>query len=529
MEAATERTLIKAMLQPDFYDHPVEQVTQIETHISWVFLAGDFAYKVKKPVNFGFLDFSTLAKRHHFCLEELRLNRRFAPQLYLGVNQIGGDPACPEMHGRPALDYAVKMRRFAQQDQLDRVLAAGLMGARQLDRFAIMIAKVHQAADVAGPEQPYGTPQAVIDPVLENFTQIKALLSVKEYRKLNGLEEWTRKCCDDRHEILWQRKAEGFIRECHGDLHLANMAWVDNEPILFDCIEFNDNLRWIDVINDIAFLVMDLDDRGEARLGWHFLNSYLQESGDYQGLQLLRFYKLYRAMVRTKVLCMRLGQPGLSDTERKLDIELYHSYLDLASSYTAKQTRRLIITHGLSGSGKSTFVRKLSDSCGFIHLQSDRERKRLHGLSATTNSHSPPGGGIYDDMANQATYERLQLLAKAVLTAGYSVIVDATFLKMLQRDRLRYLAEELSVPLFILDFQVAEAELRRRIQQRATEGVDISEANMTVLGYQLAEQQPLSEEERALALTVWPDTMPDEVTNRLSERDYDRTQGRFDS
>ena len=307
------------------------------------------------------------------------------------------------------------------------------------------------------------------------------------------------------------------------------MAWIDNEPVLFDCIEFNDNLRWIDVINDIAFLVMDLDDRGEAKLGWHFLNRYLQESGDYQGLQLLRFYKLYRAMVRTKVLCMRLGQTGLSDTERTQDIELYHSYLALASSYTANPPRRLIITHGLSGSGKSTFVRKLSDSCGFIHLQSDRERKRLHGLSATTNSHSPPGGGIYDDKANQATYERLQLLAKAVLTAGYSVIVDATFLKKLQRERLRCLAAELSVPLVILDFQVAEAELRRRIQQRATEGVDISEANMTVLGYQLAEQQPLSEEERALALTVWPDTMPDEVTDRLSERDYDRNQGRFDS
>ena len=529
MEAATERTLVKAMLQPDFYDHPVEQVTLIETHISWVFLAGDFVYKVKKPVDFGFLDFSTLAKRHHFCLEELRLNRRFAPQLYLGVNQIGGDPARPEMHGRPALDYAVKMRRFAQQDQLDRVLAAGLLGARQLDRFAIMIAKIHQVADVAGPEQPYGTPQAVIDPVLENFSQIKALLSVKEYRKLKGLEEWTRKCCDDQHEILWQRKAEGFIRECHGDLHLANMAWIDDEPVLFDCIEFNDNLRWIDVINDIAFLVMDLDDRGKAKLGWHFLNRYLQESGDYQGLELLRFYKLYRAMVRTKVLCMRLGQPGLSDTERQQDLELYHSYLDLAGSYTTKPPKRLIITHGLSASGKSTFVRKLSESCCFIHLQSDRERKRLHGLSATTSSHSPPGGGIYDDKANQATYERLQLLAKAVLTAGYSVIVDATFLKKLQRDRLRCLAEQLSVPLVILDFQVAEAELRRRIQQRDTEGVDISEANMTVLGFQLAEQQPLSEEEHALALTVWPDTMPAEVTERLSERGYDRNQGRFDS
>ncbi len=300
-------------------------------------------------------------------------------------------------------------------------------------------------------------------------------------------------------------------------MHLANTAWIDNEPVLFDCIEFNDNLRWIDVINDIAFLVMDLDDRGEAKLGWHFLNLYLQESGDYQGLQLLRFYKLYRAMVRTKVLCMRLAQPGLSDTERKQDIELYHSYLALASSYTAKPSRRLIITHGLSASGKSTFVRQLAGLCGFIYLQSDRERKRLQGMSATTNSHSPPGGGIYDAKANYASYERLQLLAKEALTAGYSVIVDATFLKKLQRDRLRCLAAELLVPLVILDFQVADAELRRRIQQRIAQGMDISEANMAVLDYQLAEQQPLTEEERALVLTVSPDMLPDEVAERISK------------
>lgn len=516
METAAAKRLLEAMQQPCFYDHPVERVERIETHISWVFLAGDFAYKVKKPVNLGFLDFSTLAKRHHFCLEELRLNRRFAPQLYLGVNQIGGASACPEMYGQPALDYAVKMKRFAQQDQLDRVLAAGRLGPRHLDRFANMIAGIHQTAAVAGPEQPYGRPQAVIDPVLENFTQISSLSSVSERRQLTELEQWSSRLCHDLHGLLQQRKAEGFVRECHGDLHLANMAWIDGEPILFDCIEFNDNLRWIDVVNDVAFLVMDLDDRGEAKLGWHFLNRYLQESGDYQGLQLLRFYKLYRAMVRIKVLCMRLGQPGLSDRERKQDLEHYHSYLALASSYTASPPGRLIITHGLSGSGKSTFVRKLVACCGAIHLQSDRERKRMHDLSATGSSHSPPGGGIYDTEANHATYQRLQMLAKGTLTAGYSAIVDATFLKKPQRDRLRCLAAELSVPLIILDFPLNEAELRRRIQQRTTKGADVSEADTNVLDYQLAEQQPLAGDELALVMTVRPETRPEDLASKFS-------------
>ena len=518
MKTAAERTLIKAMQQPDFYDHPVAQVELIETHISLVFLAGDFAYKVKKPVNFGFLDFSTLAKRHHFCLEELRLNRRFAPKLYLGVKTIGGDPACPKMGDSPTLDYAVKMRRFEQKDQLDRILAAGSLSTQQLDLFATMISGFHQAAQVAEAEQPYGTPPSVIGPVLENFSQIRSLLSDTERHQLIDLEQWSGKSCDEFHALLQQRKEDGFIRECHGDLHLANMAWIDNEPILFDCIEFNENLRWIDVINDIAFLAMDLDDRGQAKLGWYFLNRYLQESGDYQGLQLLRFYKVYRAMVRAKVTCMRLAQPGLSNEEREQDLKLYHSYLELANNYTKNPSKRLIITHGLSGSGKSTFVRELAASCGAIHLQSDRERKRLHGLTATTDSHSSPGGGLYSAQANVATYERLQILAETALTVGYPVIVDATFLKKAQRDKLRCLAANLQVPLLILDFPLPETELRRRIQQRTTEGDGISEANAEVLNYQLAEQQPLDRQEQELAMAVWPETTPEEITARIFDK-----------
>jgi aminoglycoside phosphotransferase family enzyme/predicted kinase len=516
MKTVAANRLIQAMQKPTFYDHSVEQVELIETHISWVFLAGDFAYKVKKPVAFGFLDFSTLAKRHHYCLEEVRLNRRFAPQLYLDVKKIGGDPACIEMDGSPALDYAIRMRRFEQKDQLDRVLADGRLSVQMLVRFASMIASFHRTSPVAEAEQSYGAPQSIIGPALENFSQIRPLLPALELRQLTVLEKWSCKSCDDLYAFMRQRKTNGFIRECHGDVHLANMAWIDDEPILFDCIEFNDNLRWIDVINDIAFLVMDLDDRGQTKLGWHFLNRYLQESGDYEGLRLLRFYKVYRAMVRAKVTCMRLAQAGLSDAERKYDLSLYHSYLDLASSYTAKPSKRLIITHGLSGSGKSTFVRELAASCGAIHLQSDRERKRLYGHAATADSHSPPGGGIYSAQANAATYERLEQLASIALAAGYPVIVDATFLKTTQRDLLRRLAADLHLPLIIIDFIAPEAELRRRIQQRAIEGVDSSDANAGVLNYQLTEQQPLDENEQRQAITVCPETTLAEVAASLS-------------
>lgn len=515
MEIGAENSLVAAMQQPFFYDHPVGRVELIETHASWVFLAGAFAYKVKKPVNFGFLDFSTLANRHHFCLEELRLNRRFAPQLYLDVKTIGGDPSSPEMGGRPALEYAVKMRRFEQKDQLDRVLADNRLNSDQVACFATLIARVHQGAAVAGAEQFFGTPESVIEPVLENFRQIHSLLPAAELGLLTELEHWSRRSCQDLAPFLLQRKNDGFVRECHGDLHLANMAWIDAEPILFDCIEFNDNLRWIDVINDIAFLVMDLDDRGRADLGWHLLNRYLQETGDYQGLKLLRFYAMYRAMVRAKVICLRLAQPGASDVERKQDRELYQGYLALASGYISPPSGALIITHGVSGSGKSTFAREFAACCGAIHLLSDLERKRLHRLAATANSHSPPGGGIYSAAANKATYAQLQRLAETALTAGYPVVVDATFLRKKQRDPLRRLASKFKVPIVILDFDVPEAELRRRIHKRAAEGPSLSEANIAVLNAQLGERQPLDASEKAFAVTVGSETSPDDVAANL--------------
>jgi aminoglycoside phosphotransferase family enzyme/predicted kinase len=515
MSNRTENWLLKAMQNPSCYDHPVAQIELIETHISWIFLAGEFAYKVKKPVNFGFLNFSTLAKRRHYCQEELRLNRRFAPQLYLAVKSIGGEPNSLTLGGQPALEYAVKMQRFEQTVQLDRMLEAGRLNRGQLEQFATMIAKTHQTAAVAANAVVFGSPAAVCAPIEENFRQIRPLLPKSALRQLNGVEQWSRTELEQLHSMLLQRKRAGFIRECHGDIHLANMAWVDEQPLLFDCIEFNEDLRWIDVVSDIAFLLMDLDDRGESILGWRFLNRYLQESGDYQGLQLLRGYKVYRAMVRAKVLCLRLQQPGLGVAERAQDLARYHSYLELAASYTAKPARALIITHGLSASGKTSIARELADHCGAIHLQSDRERKRLHGLAATADSHSPLAGGIYSAQADTETYIRLQLLAEQVLAAGYPVLVDATCLQQWQRNLFHQLAERFAVPQIILDFAVSEAELRRRIKQRATAEHDISEANLAVLGQQLTRQQPLNQAEQKLTIAVGPETSATEIATQL--------------
>lgn len=510
---------IQRMLDPSFYDHPVNEVELIETHISWIFLAGDYAYKLKKPVNFGFLDFSTLEKRRHFCREELRINKRFAPQLYLEVIRIGGKQDRPKLNGKPALDYVVKMKRFPQQKQLDRMLAAGQLTNNHIEKFAEKIARIHRDAPIAKTNSKFGSPQAIIDPILQNFIQIRRFLpDPGMLRQVDQLEEWSRETYRRLKPVFLQRKIEGFIRECHGDTHLANMAWFDKSPLLFDCIEFNESLRWIDPISDVAFLAMDLDDRVESTLGWHFLNRYLQESGDYPGMTLLNFYKVYRAMVRAKVTCLRLSQPDLSEAERNQDLELLQSYLTLATEYMAPHFPPLIITHGLSGSGKTSFVNQLAPLCHGICLQSDRERKRLYQLASTENSDSPIAAGIYSTAASIATYSRLRELTEILLKAGIPTIVDATFIQQSSREQMYQLAVEQQVPLIILDFPLTEKELRQRVKQRREQKKQISEATEEVLEHQLAHQEPLNAMEIDHVIGINPNTEVEQIAKQVNLR-----------
>lgn len=508
---------VRQLLAPEFYDHPVPRVELIETHISWVFLAGDFVYKVKKPVNFGFLDFSTLHKRKHFCDEELRLNRRLAPQLYLAVVAIGGRPDRLELNGRPILEYAVKMRRFPQDAKLDRMLAAGRLSAHHLERFAAHIAALHERIAPAAADTPYGSLEAVIAPISENFRQIKMLISDRDQlRRLRVLEDWTVAAGSHLRKLFRHRKEGGFIRECHGDIHLGNMAWQNDSPLLFDCIEFNANLHWIDTMNDVAFLLMDLEDRDRERFSWAFLNSYLRATGDYAGVPLLNFYKVYRALVRVKVLCLRLSQTGVGQSERAADLELLASYLDLATSYTLADQPLLILTHGFSGSGKTTFVTELAPLCGAVTVHSDLERKRLFRLAAHEKSHSPVDGGIYSRAAGIKTYDRLCAVAATLLRSGVSVIIDATFISKTAREQAYRLARDCRVPFLVLDFRLAAGELKKRLGARERESKVVSEATVGVLDHQRAHQDPLGGEELSHVIEVSARTEPAQVAARIA-------------
>jgi len=493
--------LVAALRRPDAYPHPADAVEHIETHISHVFLAGDYAYKVKKPVALGFLDFSTLAQRKHFCEEEIRLNGRLAPQIYLGVVAVTwGDDGVRVGGEGEALEYAVQMRRFPQEGLLTRLPVT----AELADRIAERVAQFHAAIPAAPSESDFGSPEAVIAPMRENFAQIRARQSAPELlARLDALDAWTLGRWRSLAPVLRARRAEGHIRECHGDMHRGNIALADGELIIFDGIEFNPGLRWIDTLSELAFLVMDLEEGGEPRPARRLLNRYLELTGDYAGLPVLDLYKVYRAMVRAKVTAIRLGQGDLTAEEAARDREELGRYLALAESYTRPRSLRLLLTHGASGTGKSRLALALRERLPLVHIRSDVERKRLFGLAAEARTGpAGVGGGIYAADAGERTYARLLALAEVILAAGYSPLVDAAFLREAQRRPFLALAERRGVPGTILDLHAPESVLRERVAARVAEGQDPSEAGLAVLEHQLRTQEPLTDEERGMALRL---------------------------
>lgn len=505
--------VIERLLSPAAYPHPVEVVRLVETHISWVLLTGDFAYKIKKPVDFGFLDFSTLERRRHFCREELRLNRRLAADWYLDVVPICGTPEHPRFEaGGTAFDYAVKMRQFPTGLTLKDRVKTGVIEAREIDQVTDLIAEFHARVDRAGADSPYGGSIDIKHWFDENFAHLRPRLKdADQLANLLAIEDWGQKEWRAKADLIERRKRDGFVRECHGDLHLGNMTRIDGRVVLFDCIEFNPMLRWIDVVSEAAFLMIDLLHFKLDALAWRFLNRYLQHTGDYQGIALLRYYLVYRALVLAKVSLLRAEQQHDPGMHAQNQAE-YQIYAELAARFTRPQRPMLLITHGFSGSGKSYFAERLAERIGALQLRSDVERKRLHGFGAEQDSGSALNGGIYSPQATQAVYAHLAELARTMLEAGFPVIVDATFLQAAQRDRFSRLAADCGVPLRILDFQTPDEVLVRRIVERQQ---DASEATVDVLRRQQQSAEPLRPEERRQALAIAENSDDSEIIRQL--------------
>ncbi len=492
----SDNHLIQALQNPTLYPHSVDHFQVIETHISWVILTGDFAYKIKKPIDLGFLNFSSLAARHHYCLHELELNHRLAPQIYLDVIAIGGKSESPILGEEPAIEYAVKMRQFPQSARLDTLLANGALQPEHIDQLSIQIAKFHEQVETASQDSPYGNPITVFNSVEESFQQIIPLLNRQEdINQVDTLNSWILNKQSQFSGQITQRKEKGFVRNCHGDMHLANIALTDKEIIIFDCIEFNESLRWIDVISDISFTVMDLIDRGHSHYAARLLDRYLQYSGDYDGLRMLQFYLVYRALVRAKVAIIRSHQPIQSKQEQQQAFKQYQDYITLADSFTHNPPQKLFITHGVSGSGKTTLTQPLLEQLSLIRLRADVERKRLFGLKAEEKTNSKMVSKVYSADASQRTYRYLLTTAKNICQSGFSVIIDATFLKSMHRKPFQELAKELNIPFVILHFYAEEQLLHQWIKRRIQVGTDASEATIKVLQHQLTIIEPLSENE----------------------------------
>ncbi|OOZ41781.1 bifunctional aminoglycoside phosphotransferase/ATP-binding protein [Solemya elarraichensis gill symbiont] len=478
-----------------------------ETHISTVLVANGKAWKIKKPLDLGFLDFSTLERRKFCCEEELRLNGRLADDVYLRVTPICGSIDAPQLvtddgAGCDVIEYAVEMREFPA----DALLAdhQELLSEEAMDAIARQVADFQKEIASARTGGELGSPEAVLFPMQQNFDQVRQLIDDSDdHARLDALNNWT-VAQHQRHEsLLASRLKNGFVAEGHGDMHLGNIAVEDGRFIIFDGIEFNPNLSWIDKVNEIAFFMMDLDRNGHRDLSARFLNSWLINTGDYEGLALLRFYQVYRAMVRTKIAAFRLAQE-ISDEEREAVTQAYREYLSLAESYIVDEQPRLMITCGPSGSGKSVVARAVVAHLGAVQVASDVERKRLAGLAALESSNSGIDTGIYTREMSQKTYQRLLQLSETILKAGFSAVADATFLKQDYRKPFADLAERLDVPFHILRMETSEDELMQRVEVRLARGDDPAEANVEVLRQQLKSQDTLDESEQAHAIILTP-------------------------
>ncbi len=468
---------------------------RFETHISIVLLAGDFAYKFKKPVDFGFLDFSTLARRAHFCALELTLNRRHAPALYVDVLPVTDGPTL-NGPGEP-IEYALRMRRFATAERLDQVLLRGALARDELAAIASALADTHARAHAAPApvSSIFGAPTLVRRQMLDGLSVLLDALPHGD-----GFVGALEALCISHVAAIEDRLQRGHVRDCHGDLHLSNIVRFEGRWLPFDCIEFSDELRYIDTASDLAFLLMDLDVRGHGADANRLLNEYLTVSGDFGALSVLNLYCVYRSVVRAKVARLQQGAAPAGDSEAGRRVR---AHIALARRYLARTPpAALYITHGVSGSGKSWLAARIAGARGFVHVRSDYERRRLAGLALNAASHSGIDGGLYATATTDATYERLAQIAMTTLRAGYTALIDASFLRARHRAALEAVARECGARFGILDCDAPESVLRERIVARRQAGRDPSEATLAVLDYQLRTRDALTTRERAHALTA---------------------------
>jgi uncharacterized protein len=480
---------------------PPEAVPVVQTHISTLLLTPDTVYKLRQPLRLPFLDFSSPEQRRRDCEDELRLNRRTAPQLYRRVLPVTGTWARPQLGGAgEPIDWALEMRRFPEGALLADHARAGTLDAPKIDALAQAIAGFHEGLPPSPPA--FGSSEHVWHWMEDSLASLRndAALPSPCRHLVATLGEALRAAFEEGRMQIDTRRAAGRVREGHGDLHLGNIVWLDGAPVLFDALEFNDALRHIDVVNDLAFAVMDLHAHGLAPMAWRLASAWADLTGDHAGLVLLPLFTSYRALVRAKVAWMQ----KLPDACAR--------YLALAQALLQPASPRLVLTMGLSGSGKTTVSQHLLERLGAVRLRSDVERKRLHGLGATDR-----GGvrqGLYTPEATARTFHHLREQSRILLQGGLSVVVDAAFLRRAEREAFAALADERRVAFHVVECTAPDAVLCERIGRREQANTDASDATTTVLDLQLRVREPLGPHEAPYAVQLDTDATPEAVRSR---------------
>jgi aminoglycoside phosphotransferase family enzyme/predicted kinase len=509
--------LVAAMMRPEFYPEPPAVVEFRQTHISWVFLAGRTVYKVKKPVHFSFLDASRLERRRFFCREEVRLNSVLAPDVYQGVVPIisgaGGLRLGPidsgAAHG--VVDYAVRMRRIADECMLDRMVAAGRADEKLIVRIAGRIAAFHRGCARERAWR-YGSAAAIWRAILENLAESERLVDrIAAPGDFGAIDGFFRHFMRSNWERLNQRARAGRVIEGHGDLRCEHVAVEDGRISIIDCVEFSEPLRYADMASEIAFLAMDLDRLGAPELSDALVTAYGCESHDDELAQFTNFYKCHRAAIRAKVASLKSVAPGLDSagTERARDAA--RAAFALAARYARAGRPAMLVVCGGSGTGKSALARTLALRTGFAVLNSDWVRKRLAGIAPDDHIPTAYNEGIYAPEFSLRTRDAMVAQARDALGAGRGIILDATFREPSWRRAAMVAAASSGVPALFVECRADEAEIVRRLKSREQARGEVSDATVEVYREQKREFVPLTEipEQNRIALDT---TLPSRQT-----------------
>lgn len=496
--------------------HHVETpIRLIETHVSWVFLTGRYAYKVKKPLRLTFLDYSTAARRAALCHEELRLNSRYAPELYVDVVPIGGTPSAPRVGTHEdVFEHALRMVQFDPSLELGELLLHGVVDTGLVATFGAELAALHARAERTHPGDEYGAPERTHGVTLANFDELGRVVLGADGAGRQGTES-PGECTDvfsldtirahleatftRVRPLMQQRWHAGCVRECHGDLHCGNVVRWQHRLVAFDGLEFDPALRFIDVASDLAFLTMDLSMHGRTDLRTALLDAWTTAGGDYEAVKLLPYYEPYRALVRAKVAALRGGQTPPAREAARRDAQ---RYLDWAYRTSTPATPALVVMVGLSGSGKTWLARRLAVAGDALHLRSDVERKRLAGLGPLDDSRSPTDGGLYTAEFGERTYARLRECVRSCLRGGQNVIVDAANLRRHERAAFAALAQEQHARVRFVHCVAPLGTLKERIASRRAGASDASEATVELLDRQPAYWESLAPGEIVGTLVV---------------------------